>query len=112
MGGDEFAIIQFGVEGPQSTEFLARRLVQRLSAPYVIAGHELRIGASVGVALAGPECEDVDRLLLNADVALYRAKNEGRCTWRLFEPQMTERANRFDACPAPATEECASGGNR
>jgi diguanylate cyclase (GGDEF)-like protein len=94
IGGDEFAVIQYGAELPQGAEFLAQRLVQRLSSPYSISGHELSIGASVGIVVAGPGIHDEVLLLHNADLALYRAKNEGRCTWRVFEPQMASLAQR------------------
>jgi diguanylate cyclase (GGDEF)-like protein len=84
MGGDEFALLAFGPDLPRSAETLARRLVQSLSAPYLVRGCELSIGASVGVVVAAPGHIDVEALLRNADIALYRAKNEGRCTWRVF----------------------------
>jgi diguanylate cyclase (GGDEF)-like protein len=93
MGGDEFAIVQVDSVQPQSAEILARRLVERLSSPYSIHGHVMAVGASIGIALAGPGDHDVDLLLRNADLALYRAKNEGRCTWRIFEPQTAARRN-------------------
>jgi diguanylate cyclase (GGDEF)-like protein len=93
MGGDEFAVIQYGAELSEGTEFLAQRLVERLSAPYSISGHVLEVGASVGVVVAGPGSHDVDALLCNADLALYRAKNEGRCTWRIFEPHVERAAS-------------------
>ena len=92
MGGDEFAIVQFA-EQPQSAEILAQRLVEGLSLPYSIHGHELAVGASVGIVFAGPGVHDIDVLLHHADLALYRAKNDGRCTWRVFEPQMPTRQN-------------------
>jgi len=91
-GGDEFAIIQHSAEFPKGTELLAERLVRSLSAPYAIAGHVLDIGASVGAAVAGAGIHDIDALLHQADLALYRAKNEGRCTWRIFEPSMEIKA--------------------
>ena len=84
MGGDEFAILQLGA--PADAEELARRLVVCLSAPYLIGGYEMAVGASVGAAFAAAGTHDVDVLLHNADVALYRAKNEGRCTWRMYAP--------------------------
>lgn len=89
IGGDEFAIVQVGSEQPQSAEILARRLVERLTAPYTIRGHNLAVGGSVGIEFAGPGVEDVDLLLRNADLALYSAKNEGRNTWRIFDPRLT-----------------------
>jgi diguanylate cyclase (GGDEF)-like protein len=91
MGGDEFAIVQVGSEQPQSAEIVARHVVRRLGAPYSIRGHEMAISASVGIALVGPGIDDVDSLLRNADIALYHAKDEGRNTWRVFEPQMAAR---------------------
>jgi diguanylate cyclase (GGDEF)-like protein len=96
MGGDEFAIIQIGFDLQSSAEDLARRVVHRLSAPYVIRGIELAVGASVGVAFgAGRDGNSIsiDLLLGNADRALYRAKREGRCTWRTYEPNMLEKAD-------------------
>jgi diguanylate cyclase (GGDEF)-like protein len=93
MGGDEFAIIQVGSEQPQSAESLARRLVERLSEPYAISGHDMAVGGSVGFVISAAGSDDVDVLLHNADVALYRAKHDGRSTWRIFDPQMTTRQN-------------------
>ncbi|MBD5634476.1 MAG: GGDEF domain-containing protein [Candidatus Eremiobacteraeota bacterium] len=88
MGGDEFAVLQIGPPRTQDSEALARRIVGNLSKPYLIRGIRLTVGASVGVALAEDGAsDDVDLLLLNADRALYRAKNEGRCTWRMYEPE-------------------------
>jgi diguanylate cyclase (GGDEF)-like protein len=88
MGGDEFAIIQVGSDQPNSAEALARRLVERLSGSYAIRGHGLAVGGSVGVVFADPSADDVDILLHRADLALYRAKHDGRCTWRIFDPEM------------------------
>lgn len=87
MGGDEFAILQVGPGLPESAETLAHRLVCSLSAPYLIRGCAMTVGASVGIVVAGPGHNDVDALLRNADVALYRAKNQGRCTWRVYTPE-------------------------
>ena len=92
MGGDEFAILQVGRERSNAAQDLAHRVVDRLSAPYVhrrLQSFRRRVGRRR--ALADRVCEDVDLLLLNADRALYRAKNEGRCTWRIHEPQPAQR---------------------
>jgi diguanylate cyclase (GGDEF)-like protein len=99
MGGDEFAIIQAGLDLHSSAENLARRVVHRLSAPYVIRGIELAVGASVGVAFgAGHDVDscNVDLLLGQADHALYRAKREGRCTWRTYEPDSPHTTHEMD----------------
>jgi predicted signal transduction protein with EAL and GGDEF domain len=74
-------------EGKAATE-LAGTIVAKLSEPYVIDGHTIDIGASIGIVLAPQDGEDADVLLKNADMALYRAKADGRRTYRFFEPEM------------------------
>jgi len=93
LGGDEFAIVQFcrGCD-PTAPSALASRLVESISAPYDIAGHQLVIGVSIGVSLAPDDGENPDQLLKNADLALYRAKADGRGTYRFFEAGMDARA--------------------
>ncbi|MDV2982801.1 UNVERIFIED_CONTAM: EAL domain-containing protein [Methylobacteriaceae bacterium AG10] len=88
LGGDEFAILQAGAEQPQAAEALARRLVDLVGRTYVVDGHMLNVGVSVGVAIAPADGRDADDLLKHADLALYRAKAEGRGTYRFFEPAM------------------------
>jgi len=92
LGGDEFAIIQgapsSGAEQPQAAEALARRLVDLVGRTYVVDGHMLNVGVSVGVALSPADGRSADDLLKHADLALYRAKAEGRGTYRFFEPAM------------------------
>ena len=88
LGGDEFAIVQVGIDQPADGHALCRRLVKRLSAPFRIDNHELHIGASVGVAVAPGDGHDHERLFKNADIALYRAKQAGRGTYRFFETIM------------------------
>jgi diguanylate cyclase (GGDEF)-like protein len=88
LGGDEFAILQTGVETAQTVLPLARRIIEALSEPYTIEGHEIVIGTSVGIALAPGDGSTPDALLKSADLALYRAKSEGRGTFRYFEPEM------------------------
>jgi diguanylate cyclase (GGDEF)-like protein len=88
IGGDEFAILQTDISGPGEPDDLARRLLRELTQPYEIDVHRIHVGASIGIALA-PKDETVGPLLLRlADVALYRAKTEGRGTYRFFEPTM------------------------
>ena len=91
LGGDEFAVVQVGLDSPADVELLARRLVDALSRPYDLGGHHVVIGTSVGVALAPSDGKHPDLLLKNADIALYRAKLEGRGTFRFFEPEMDIR---------------------
>ncbi len=88
LGGDEFAILQSSACQPEHAVALARRLVKTLGAPYDLDGTRVVIGASVGIAVARGDGRDVDHLLKNADIALYKAKGEGRGTYRLFEDEM------------------------
>ncbi len=91
LGGDEFAIIQSGPPQPAAATALAARLVDLISRAYAVDGHVLHIGASVGVALSPDNGFEPDILLKNADLALYRAKAEGRGCHRFFERGMDER---------------------
>jgi diguanylate cyclase (GGDEF)-like protein/PAS domain S-box-containing protein len=94
IGGDEFALIQAGVEAVDQAQALCRRLLSALVEPFDLDGHEVIITASIGVALAPVDAEEPGRLLQHADVALYRAKDEGRNTFRFFEPEMDSRLQR------------------
>ena len=91
IGGDEFVVLQTAVREPADTQALVRRIVDLIGRTYMVEGHLLTIGASVGVALAPSDGTDVDKLLKNADLALYRAKLDGRGTFRFFEPEMDAR---------------------
>ncbi|MDO9712202.1 EAL domain-containing protein [Paracraurococcus lichenis] len=91
LGGDEFAIVQSSVNQPHDATALARRLVEVVGAPFEVEGHQISVGASVGVAVAPGDGMDPDALLKAADMALYRAKADGRGTWRFFEPEMDAR---------------------
>ena len=88
LGGDEFAVIQVGAEQPNESTALGEQIIARLSEPYEIRGYQIVIGASVGVSLAPHDGDCADDLLKNADLALYRAKTDGRGTLRFFEPGM------------------------
>ena len=94
LGGDEFAVIQCDAPQPEAAKALAARLVDLISRAYAFDGHMLNIGASVGVAVFPDDGVEPDVLLKNADLALYRAKAEGRGTYRFFEPGMDERMRR------------------
>jgi diguanylate cyclase (GGDEF)-like protein len=88
LGGDEFAIVQVGVTQPVAATMLAQQIIVTVAAPYEIDGHRVVIGTSVGIALAPNDGNDPDELLKNADMALYRAKAEGRASYRFFEAAM------------------------
>jgi diguanylate cyclase (GGDEF)-like protein len=88
MGGDEFVIVQAPIADPADATALAQRIIERMSEPYDLDGHQAVIGASIGIAVGPGDGLRPDRLLRNADLALYRAKGEGRGTFRFFEPAM------------------------
>ncbi len=88
IGGDEFVIVQNGLGSTAEADALGRDIVRLLEEPFEIDGAPVRIGASVGTALAPLHAEDGDRLLKCADIALYAAKADGRSTCRIFEPEM------------------------
>jgi diguanylate cyclase (GGDEF)-like protein len=90
LGGDEFAVIQCNA-GARTAEMLARRLVEIVSEPVLIDGQEIDTGVSIGVAMAPSDGTAADHLMKCADLALYRAKAEGRGTFRFFEPDMDAR---------------------
>ena len=88
LGGDEFAIIVEETSDPVFIAKLAARIIQEVSLPYEVEGETLYIGVSVGVALAPVHGTQREQLLRNADLALYRAKDDGRGVFRYFEAQM------------------------
>lgn len=91
IGGDEFVIVQGPISGVEEARALARRLVDLIGRTYMIEGHLLTIGASIGIALAPQDGADADRLLKCADLALYRVKLEGRGAFQFFEAEMDAR---------------------
>jgi diguanylate cyclase (GGDEF)-like protein len=92
LGGDEFAVLQCGATQPAASTQLARRIVSAMAQPFEVAGHVLHIGASVGIALAPFDGDNAQALHKNVDLALYRAKSEGRNTFRYFEAQFDQLA--------------------
>ncbi len=91
LGGDEFAIVQAGASQPTDATSLASRLIEVIGAPYEIGGRQVAIELSIGIALAPNDGRDPEQLLKNADLALYRAKSDGRGLYRFFEPEMDAR---------------------
>ena len=92
LGSDEFAIVQAGVNRPEEVAFLARRLIDAISEPYLFEGHTIISGACIGIAIAPGDGDDAEKLLKNADMALSRAKSEGHGTFSFFESEMDARA--------------------
>ena len=88
LGGDEFAVIQAPLGRMDEVGMLAQRIVETLSEPYELSGQRVVVGASVGIALAPVDATDIGHLFQMADIALYRAKADGRGLFRMFEPGM------------------------
>src|ERR1700681_4738912 len=93
LNSDEFAIVQSGVARPEDAVLLARRLLEAIGDdPYLLDGHSVVIGASIGTAVSPGDGDESDKLLKNADMALSRAKNDSRGTFSFFEAEMDARA--------------------
>ena len=110
LGGDEFAVLQVGLEKPEAAGSLAQRIITAIKQPYDLDGHQVVVSTSVGIAIAPGDGDTTDQLLRNADMALYRAKSDGRSTYRYFEPEMdeqlqTRRALEIDLRNAVANDE-------
>jgi diguanylate cyclase (GGDEF)-like protein len=88
LGGDEFAILQLSAAQPGSSIALAEKIIQIIGQPCNIDGHDVTVGASVGIAVAHPRDMDTERFLKSADLAMYSAKSDGRGTYRMFDPEM------------------------
>jgi len=82
FGGDEFAILVSEVTDPATAEALAVRIGKLLAAPFSIKGHKLRITSSIGIALYSPDTPGPEAMMVQADLALYGAKDEGRNCYR------------------------------
>lgn len=97
LGGDEFAVLQGELIEPVNAGELAAKFLEALSAPFVIDGHGIRIGVSIGISTFAPDIQHSDVMLSQADIALYRAKEEGRNQFRFhsadLDHKVSERTN-------------------
>ena len=91
MGGDEFAIVQTAVGQPAAAATLARRLIERMSDPFLFDGMRLTLGISIGIGVYPTSGANAADLRRNADIALHRAKESGRNTYRFFDAAMEVR---------------------
>jgi len=88
LGGDEFAILQMSSAQPASSTQFAEQIIEIVAQPHDIDGHDVTVGASIGITIAHPGEMNTESLLKSADLAMYSAKSEGRGTYRIFDPQM------------------------
>jgi diguanylate cyclase (GGDEF)-like protein len=91
LGGDEFSVVQTGVKQPSDVIDLVSRIYRSIREPIDCLGHQAATDASIGIALAPNDGQDLDQLLKSADLAMYDAKADGRRTYRFFEPEMDAR---------------------
>jgi diguanylate cyclase (GGDEF)-like protein len=91
LGGDEFALVRRAAGQPCEAKLLAERVIGAMATPFEVEGHQIVIGTSIGIAFTTDERTGTDELLKGADIALYRAKAEGRGTFRFFEAEMDAR---------------------
>jgi diguanylate cyclase (GGDEF)-like protein len=92
QGGDEFLIVLPAVQNADDTALVLAKLLERLHAPILVDGHELSTSVSIGVAIYPDDGPDFDTLLKKSDMAMYRAKDAGRNTYRYFDEQMNVEA--------------------
>ena len=88
LGGDEFEALLPGMDEEGRLAALADRIIARISVPFAVRGHNISIGASIGIAISRPGKSLADGLIKQADLALYAAKRAGRGTYRFFEAEM------------------------
>ena len=92
-GGDEFTLLLPQINSPEDTINLAQPILEDLKQPFEVAGHQLYVKTSIGIAIYPQDGEDGETLLKNADAALYRAKERGRNHYRFYSSTMTSKAS-------------------
>lgn len=90
FGGDEFAVLQMDVTDPAAAGALAEKLRVAVDLPYRLKSNTVNVSASIGIALLGPHTVEPDTMLAQADLALYRAKDEGRDQYRFHSKDLDE----------------------
>jgi diguanylate cyclase (GGDEF)-like protein len=93
IGGDEFVVLANTSE-PADAARIAQKLVEEIARPFVVAGHEIRVSASIGIAMYGGAEQEQEDLLRNADAAMYHAKSMGRNSYCFFDVSMNEDAQK------------------
>lgn len=100
LGGDEFVVSITEIDSPDDAALVADKIAQVISAPYRIAGEELRTSPSIGICLYPDDAQEISDLLKNADVAMYHAKSRGRGNYQFFREEMNVMAARRMAMEA------------
>ena len=87
-GGDEFTVLLTDLSHAEDAAIIARKIIDKLNSPFFVAGQELRITASIGIAVLPHDGDSVDSLLKNADIAMYKVKANGKNGFKYFTPDM------------------------
>ena len=90
LGGDEFAVVQTSLQDVENARGLAMRLQDAFSRPFTLDGQVVHTTASIGIAICPPGVTDARGLVKKADMAMYRAKEAGRGTFRFYQEEMDE----------------------
>ncbi len=109
LGGDEFAIVLPCIRRPEDTTCLAERLIEAINAPFDLERTQITIGTSIGIAFAPQDGNDPDELLQHADLALYKAKLNGRGIFHTFQPEMDAQIRARQAMEADLRQALALG---
>lgn len=97
LGGDEFVVKLYGIEDEETVAVIARRIIAALTPPFSCAGHQFVVTPSIGISLYPQDGRNSEELLMNADSAMYRAKNVGRNNYKFFSETMrTKSLHRLD----------------
>ncbi|MGK7909860.1 MAG: EAL domain-containing protein [Synechococcus sp.] len=92
MGGDEFTFLLDGIQQVTDVSRITERILSQIAQPFVVHGHEVAIGASIGIAIASDSYETVQELIRDADAAMYRAKASGKNCYAVFDASMHQSA--------------------
>jgi diguanylate cyclase (GGDEF)-like protein len=92
LGGDEFVVVVRSKDGRTAAEVVVEKIVRSLAQGVDLEGHEVFIGASIGICMLGEDGDTVEMLFQNADTAMYKAKAGGRNGYRFFTPEMNQEA--------------------
>lgn len=92
MGGDEFAVVLVNVREERDAAVVAEKIIEALRLPFTVDGHEVFVGASIGITFYRPGQDDKEVLLEKADVAMYHAKERGRNNYQFYSSEMDEVA--------------------
>lgn len=94
LSGDEFTLILKSIDSIDGLEYVAENILDKLESPFVIQSNVLHVSASIGIALYPGDADEIEKLISNADQAMYQAKNKGRNRYAFFTPALQEAAQK------------------